>query len=215
MKRVLANTIEGIDYARAAHDIVAERWDNLDLTPFLVYMVDTCASSVLPFLADQFNVEGLRGFALAENETAQRELIKQSIAIHKFIGTPWAMREACRMIGFPVIILQEGVDTGNPDTDWARFTVCVDPGQALKITPETISTFHAFVNMYKPARCHIHTLGFHWSFYDKLFRDIDENRREVFELQIVEQTYIDYLVVIDSEGWFPIDSEFIALEYEH
>jgi hypothetical protein len=41
MKRVIAGSIEGLELARAVHDVVAERWDNWDLTGFLVYLVDT------------------------------------------------------------------------------------------------------------------------------------------------------------------------------
>ena len=234
MPRVLANTIEGMDIAQAAHDIVASRWDDWDLTPYLAYLVDTCDASVLPYLADQFNVDGLRGFALAETEAEQRELIKQSIAIHKFIGTPWALREACRMIGFPVIILEEGVDTGDPDTDWARFRCYVDPADARKITGNMVSQFRHFVSMYKPERCHLVALGFWLPFEEKLFRDEDpdlENiydgaheydgsitygarTRENFDIQIIGQTFIDYFVIVDDYGDFPIDSDLNAIEYK-
>jgi len=232
MSRVIANTIEGLDIAQAAHDTVAQRWDNWDLTPYLVYLVDTCDASLLPWLAEQFDVDGLRGLSFAQNDDEIRELIKNSIAVHKRIGTPWALREACRLIGFPVIVLEEGVDTGDPDTDWARFRCHVEASESRNITKEMFNKLRLFVEMYKPERCHIESLGFHVSFEDKLFRELiaDTDKiydgtyeydgtinygakyREIFELEVIGQNYHDYFVCVDSLINFVLDSEFNAIE---
>jgi len=100
-KNVIASAISDNELARAFSELVADRWDNWDLSEFLPYLVDTVAPSVLPYLADQFDIDGLQGFGMAETEQQQRDIIKKSIALHKFIGTPWAIREACRTVGFP------------------------------------------------------------------------------------------------------------------
>ena len=124
-KNVIASAISDNELARAFSELVADRWDNWDLSEFLPYLVDTVAPSVLPYLADQFDIDGLQGFGMAETEQQQRDIIKKSIALHKFIGTPWAIREACRTVGFPIVILEEGVTAqpGGPESpeDWARF----------------------------------------------------------------------------------------------
>lgn len=106
-KNVIASAISDNELARAFSELVADRWDNWDLSEFLPYLVDTVAPSVLPYLADQFDIDGLQGFGMAETEQQQRDIIKKSIALHKFIGTPWAIREACRTVGFPIVILEE------------------------------------------------------------------------------------------------------------
>lgn len=103
-KNVIASAISDNELARAFSEMVADRWDNWDLSEFLPYLVDTVAPSALPYLADQFDIDGLQGFGMAETEQQQRDIIKKSIALHKFIGTPWAIREACRTVGFPIVI---------------------------------------------------------------------------------------------------------------
>ena len=160
MKRVLANSIDQSEIARVAHDVVAGRWDNFDLTEFLVYLVDTTVASTLPYLAEQFMVDGLRGFTVAETEQEQRELIKQAIRLHKLIGTPYSIKRACATVGFPIIILVEGVDTGDPNTDWARFDVWVTTEDNRTVTGELMDRIRALINLYKPERSHLGVLGF-------------------------------------------------------
>jgi len=179
-KRVIASSIESVKIAQTAHDVVAERWDNWDLSEFLVYLVDTCAASALPYLADQFNVDGLRGFRVAQTELEQRELIKQAISINKRIGTPWAIKEACRTVGFPIIILDEGVPEfeGAPmqPEDWARFAVYVSTDDNRPVTAEQMNQIRSFINIYKPERSHLQIFGFyqHLEETDRVFRPLDE-----------------------------------------
>ena len=185
-KRVLANSIDTYQLANVTHDVVAERWDNWDLTEFLACLVDTCASDALPYLAEQFNCEGLRGFAVAGTEDEQRELIKMSIRLHKFMGTPWAIREACRTVGLPDIILTEGIASvpPDPDTDWARFSVLVQISDMLTVDSGMFAQLRSFVNQYKPERCHLETFGIWLPFAetDRLFRP--DRERESLEIQI-------------------------------
>ena len=172
-KHVIASSLTDNELAKAFSELVAERWDNWDLSPFLAYLVDICAPAALPYLAEQFDVAGLQGFEVAANEQQQRDLIKRSIALHKYIGTPWAIREACRTVGFPVILLEEGVPSvpENPIIDWARFRVLVEADVTRHITEEEARKLRLFVEFYKNVRSHLVTLGFYQSFSDKLFRD--------------------------------------------
>ena len=171
-KRIIASALTDNELAQAFSEMVAERWDNWDLTPFLPYLVDTVAATALPYLADQFDVEGLRGFAIAIDESQQRDLIKKSIALHKFIGTPWAIREACRTVGFPVIILEEGV-TAKPDgpespDDWARFRVLVAADMARYISEDDNRKLRLFVEYYKNERSHLAELGYYQPLAEQL-----------------------------------------------
>lgn len=178
-KNVIASALTDYELARAFSELVAERWDNWDLSEFLPYLIDVCAPAALPYLADQFDVDGLRGFGMAINEEQQRDIIKRSIALHKYLGTPWAIREACRTVGFPVIILEEGVTEvpGGPESpeDWARFRVLVEADVARHITLEESHKLRLFVEFYKNERSHLVELGFFQPFTDKLFRDVAEH----------------------------------------
>lgn len=164
-KNVIASAISDNELARAFSEMVADRWDNWDLSEFLPYLVDTVAPSALPYLADQFDIDGLQGFGMAETEQQQRDIIKKSIALHKFIGTPWAIREACRTVGFPIVILEEGVTAlpGGPESpeDWARFRVFVEADDSRHITAKESRKIHLFVEFYKNERSHLVEVGYY------------------------------------------------------
>lgn len=179
-KNVIASAISDYELARAFSELVADRWDNWDLSKFLPYLVDTCAPAALPYLADQFDVEGLRGFGIAMDEEQQRDIIKKSIALHKFIGTPWAIREACRTVGFPVILLEENsTPTGSApsEDDWARFRVLITADTNRHITIEETRKLRLFVEFYKNERSHLIELGYAQSLVeDRLFRPAIKER---------------------------------------
>ena len=230
MKRVLANSIDSSELARVAHDVVSGRWDNFDLTEFLVYLIDTTAASTLPYLAEQFMVDGLRGFTVAETEAEQRELIKQAIRLHKLIGTPYSIKRACATVGFPIIILEEGVPS-DPiciETDWARFNVWVTTEDNRTVTGELIERIRALINLYKPERNHLGILGFFLLLeeQDRVFAPIedmgyDENYydgefiydgtikygdRRRLELDILINGDVKWAhVLTDSKFTFPLD----------
>ncbi|WP_414451510.1 phage tail protein I [Burkholderia sp. 22PA0099] len=75
-------------------DVIRTLWD-----------ADRCPSAFLPWLAWSLAVDG---WELAESEDARRALIKSSLAIHQRKGTPWAIREIVRRLGFGEIEIQEG-----------------------------------------------------------------------------------------------------------
>ncbi|EBF9956941.1 TPA: phage tail protein I [Salmonella enterica subsp. enterica serovar Muenchen] len=82
-------------------NIAAERFAQIDLTALLVYLVDIVDASALPSLAEQFHVRGLEGWLFAANEQEKRELIKQAIELHKYKGTPWAVRRVLEILSLP------------------------------------------------------------------------------------------------------------------
>lgn len=170
--KIIASAISDYELAQAFSELVAQRWDNWDLTPFVPYLVDTVTATVLPYLAEQFDVEGLRGFAIAIDEEQQRDLIKKSIALHKFVGTPWAIREACRTVGFPVIILEEGVkvfpDGPESPEDWARFRVLVAADTNRYISEDDSRKLRLFVEYYKNERSHLVELGYYQPLAEQL-----------------------------------------------
>ncbi|EAB8209776.1 phage tail protein I [Salmonella enterica] len=82
-------------------NIAAERFAQIDLTALLVYLVDIVDASALPSLAGQFHVQGLEGWLFTVNEQEKRELIKQAIELHKYKGTPWAVRRVLEILSLP------------------------------------------------------------------------------------------------------------------
>ncbi|CAH5051526.1 hypothetical protein AI2839V1_0230, partial [Enterobacter cloacae] len=82
-------------------NIAAERFAQIDLTVLLVYLVDLVDASALPSLASQFHIQGLEGWLFAESEQERRDLIKQAIELHKYKGTPWAVRRVLEILSLP------------------------------------------------------------------------------------------------------------------
>jgi phage tail P2-like protein len=89
--------------------LLEERHAGIDLKPMLVYLVDQVKAPLLPVLADQFSLLDEAVWILAESEDARRNLIKNAVELHRYKGTPWAIREIIRLLGFGEVQLQEGL----------------------------------------------------------------------------------------------------------
>ena len=87
-------------------DVIRTLWD-----------ADRCPVAFLPWLAWSLAVDG---WELAESEDARRALIKSSLAIYQRKGTPWAIREIVRRLGFGEIDIQEGRQIKRRDGSFKR-----------------------------------------------------------------------------------------------
>src|ERR1700752_76083 len=126
---ILADSISYLSHLAAFDLLVKNRFSDLELDKLLVYLIDTVDSDAIPYLAEQFDVLGYKGFRLANTETDQREIIKRSIELHRYKGTLWAVREALTSIGFGNAIIVEHVED-----HWAKFRVTIELGdRALSI----------------------------------------------------------------------------------
>lgn len=161
---VLSSEIRSKEHLRAFDDLAAFRFAAIELEKILVYAIDTVDADALPFLAEQFNVLGLRGWNSAKTEQDKRDLIKRAVELHRFAGTPYAIRRALQSVGYADIQFEEGVGplydgyflydgtitygAGN----WATFRATVDLGEGKGInsvdTPELIG----LINTWKNAR---------------------------------------------------------------
>ncbi|SHN42224.1 phage tail protein [Chitinophaga sp. CF418] len=146
---VLADSVAHLDHIRAFDLAIKKRFSQIQLDAMLVYFIDNVSSAAIPYLAQQFDVLGYKGFRLAETEQQQREIIKQSIELHRYKGTPWAIRQALVAIGFGDALLEEGV-AGH----WANFRITIDLGERALGNAE-VDDLVKMVNEYKNARSHL------------------------------------------------------------
>lgn len=86
--------------------LFAERLAGLDLSVLLVNLIDRVEASALVWLGKQFSLFG-DGWELAKDEQGRRELIKTAIEIHRYKGTPWAIKQALAVLGFGDAVLIE------------------------------------------------------------------------------------------------------------
>jgi phage tail P2-like protein len=157
---ILADSIAYVPHLAAFDLLVKKRFSDLELDRLLVYLIDTVDSEAIPYLAEQFDVLGYKGFRLAITEADQREIIKRSIELHRFKGTLWAVREALVSIGYGDAIIEEHVEG-----HWAKFRVTIDLGnQTLNVLQ--ITDLVKMISEYKNARSHLADLSYTLTFSD-------------------------------------------------
>lgn len=151
-------------------ELLGESMAELDMNAMLVYLVDLLKPSLLPFLADQFSLLDEAAWLLAESADARRNLIKSSADLHRYKGTPWAIREVIRLLGFGEITLQEGLSGqirngtihrdgshvhGDP-TSWPCYRVFLK----RPITIDQAALIRRLLLSVAPARCRLVSLDY-------------------------------------------------------
>jgi len=142
-----------------------------DLSPLLVYLVDTVRDDLLGYLAEQLHVMGIEGWNLAETPEQQRRLIKESIAMHRMKGTPAALHALVERLGFCRVTLIEGLGKlhydgahtynghmvhGDPKA-WPTYRVIL---LDRALTNEQADRLRQALAAYAPARCLLAALDY-------------------------------------------------------
>lgn len=146
-KIAIADTVASVPHIAAWEQSDIDWYNAVDLTGLLIYAIDTVPEVFLPFLAEQFDVLGNKGWELANTVAQQRALLKKAVELHRYKGTAWSIKEALKSIGFGNAVLTERVDD-----HWAKFRLTIDLGERA-LDQQEIDKIVALVNAYKPARC--------------------------------------------------------------
>lgn len=187
---VIADSVKSIPHIAAWADNAEKYFTDYDYSKLFIYNVDTVDASFLPYLAEQFDILGHKGYNLATTEAEKREIIKRAIELHRYKGTPWAIMEALRSVGFSNIIIREGIAAGY--NHWAKFGIEITPnGKALDDTG--LADIYAMVHEYKPAR----------SFLVEVFR-----RADVADTITITNETFNVVVVDDITDVIQINSSF-------
>lgn len=172
MANILATGISHKEHLRVFDEIIEARLSQLELEKVLIYLIDTVDASALYSLAKQFDLLGFKGWRLVSTEQERRELIKKAIELHRYKGTPYAIREAVKAVGFFDIQIIEGGGVQYNATvahdgsvtygsaDWALFRVIIDLGTVKGITAEAIFNLVSLINEYKNVRSTLIETGF-------------------------------------------------------
>jgi len=151
--------------------LIWEQYAQTDLSPLLVYLVDTVRDDLLVHLADQFHVMGIEGWNLAETPAQQRRLIKESIAMHRMKGTPRALYALVERLGFGRIQIQEGIGKlhydgqhaynahmlyGDPHA-WPIYRIVM---LDCALTNDQAAALRKALAAYAPARCKLAALDY-------------------------------------------------------
>lgn len=164
-----AAVIERDQRARALAEL-GLRLDLAELPRLMPRLVDLVAPAHLELLAESRSILGVDGYWLAESDDARRRLIKGAYELHRKKGTPWAIREIVRRLGFGEVQIQEGMGGrhydgsirydgghvyGDPER-WAHYRVLL----GTPVTRDQAALLRQTLAAFAPARCVLASLDY-------------------------------------------------------
>lgn len=162
------------DTSTLAFGDLIDRLGLIPLDQLLVNLVDNVTAGALPHLAEQFHITGLEGWSLCVTEADRRSLIKRAIWLHRKKGTPWAVKEGLKSVGFGGAELIERLPSLNYDgvetftgtenygsgVNWARFRVLLDLGENRGVSLQETALIRDVVTEWKNERSHLDAITF-------------------------------------------------------
>lgn len=141
--------------------------DTVKLMPRLVGLV---APAHLGLLADSRSILGVDGYWLAESDQARRRLIKGAYELHRYKGTPWAIREIVRRLGFGEVqiieslgnkahngsIRRDGIYAHGHSDRWAHYRIRMNQ----PVTNDQAALLRQTLQAFAPARCVLAALDY-------------------------------------------------------
>ncbi|MBF0802893.1 MULTISPECIES: phage tail protein [unclassified Neisseria] len=141
--------------------------DTAKLMPRLIHLV---APEHLELLAESRSILGADGYWLAESDQMRRRLIKGAYRLHRHKGTPWAIREIVRRLGFGEVQIIEGMGNKRHDGEitrnsryahghsdrWAHYRIII----ANVITNDQAALLRHTLKAFAPARCVLAALDY-------------------------------------------------------
>lgn len=181
--------------------LMQQQFKRIDISKLLVYFIDVVDERMLPFLAEEFDVLGKKGWEYADTVPKKRALLKDAVILHRYWGTPWAVERVVAQAGLTDAVLVENTGT-DPDTGWALFRIDVD-FTTLPPEPEQIANATELVNIWKRASCVLEGI-----FYTGLdFTEVDGLAADEELFVAAEVDPVDDMGVL---GGFPCDGSVLC-----
>ncbi len=146
------------------------RYRNIDVSVLMPRLVELVASEHLKLLAESRSILGEDSYWLAESDSARRRLIKGAYELHRYKGTPWAIREIVRRLGFGEVKIIEGMGNKRHDGEisrngdyayghsdrWAHYRIVMN----APISNEQAALLRRTLAAFAPARCVLAALDY-------------------------------------------------------
>lgn len=138
-----------------------------------LYNLDAVPASALDSLAAQFDLMGLQGWSLATTDAERKALLREAIMLHRRRGTPWSIKRALALVGWPGLELAEGLgdmpfdggityngaETFSSTSRWAEFRAH-QPLPDREVSTAELTMVRATIEAWKPLRCHLESIQF-------------------------------------------------------
>ena len=169
--RAIGSGVENVPHVMAYYDAFEQTLKSVDISAVLVQLVDFAPAAALPFLAQQYDVLGLKGYQFCSTDTQRRSLLKAAISLKRICGTPASIEQAIIAVGFDNAVVTEGTGIyydgvylydGSKmygGAAWYNFNVEVFYTGAAPTTQQ-IALITSMIDVYKPTRCVLLTLKF-------------------------------------------------------
>lgn len=138
----------------------------LDVSQIMTTLVDLLGDECIPLLAEKWSVTGADGLLVADSQSSKRALIQAAVELHRHKGTPWAIREVLRKLGFGEVEIDEGlkartyehsvVANMQPQYRWAYYGIRL----SRPITNDQALNIRKIVRNFAPARCVLAVLDY-------------------------------------------------------
>jgi len=102
------------DISSRAFDELFSRYQGLDTECLLIYIFDSVNESALIHLAEQFHITGNEGWINCQTVEEKRNLIKNSLNLHRFKGTKYALIRVLDILGLNGKVEEWFEYEGNP-----------------------------------------------------------------------------------------------------
>lgn len=164
MGKVLSSALDGKEHLAAWDSLFEFRFATQELEKLLIMMIDTVDSRALPYLADQFDLLGFKGWNAAKTDLDRRSLIKRAIELKRYQGTDYAIRRAVQSVGYydaQIIARPSALYNGKfkhnglityGSGHWATIAVILDIGEKKGIGADETNEAIELINEYKNAR---------------------------------------------------------------
>ena len=160
--RIDSVVVDALPFLAWQFDILSPLWQ---LISPIALGVDALTNIDLLIDVDNLIESGGLVTELALTEAAQRDLLKNAIALHRFRGTPWAIKQALGSLGWATVTLLEGQTSWGgaaypPNQGWAVFRVVIELAAGQGVSIGAAATAAAAVNFFKPARAWLDSVWF-------------------------------------------------------
>ncbi|WP_322957915.1 phage tail protein [Providencia huashanensis] len=127
--------------------------------------IDSMTEPELSTLAGQFSLIDEPVWGQAEDDETKRKLLQGALELHRYKGTPWAIREVMQVLGYGEIELLEGIGnlhydgvgehdgvyTYGQENAWAIYDIIMGP----RLSTAEERALRATLQLIAPARCHL------------------------------------------------------------
>lgn len=155
----------------AAYERLTKRLLEQDIRPVILMDIDRLPDSALPHMAEQLSISDEPAWEMAESDAARRQLLKRAFELHRYKGTPYAIRLIFRLLGLGEVDILEGRGGRRRDGTWRRdgFIVRGDASAQWavyrivcyrRLTVRQAATARRMLDAIAPARCALYDIDF-------------------------------------------------------